>query len=180
MFLFVACGNSDKEIDQVIDQKEKPQEESENVTMILSDEGLPMYKLEAKKLIRFQEDSNSRMVCPEGMRVTFYDSLGVMESTLWANKGVYYGLKELIEVEDSVRFENVKEEMLETNFLHLDFKRDCCYTNDFAKVSNPKGYLAGYNMISDLKFKDYNIINITGQAFYPEALTSSPDEQQNP
>jgi len=161
IFLFTACGNTDEEINQVTYSNDDPAEVSEGVTMMFSDKGILKLKLEAPIMHRYSEKEESRMECPAGMVVTFFDTSGREESKLFANYGIMYSEKEYIMVKDSVVFENYKEERLNTELLHVDFKKDSVYTDKKVSITTPKGTITGTGLQSNSNFTKYKVKNIS-------------------
>jgi LPS export ABC transporter protein LptC len=160
MFWFTYCGNTLEEIEQVSTNQEGPTEISEGVTIMFSDNGVPKIKLESPLMHRYEELEESYLKCPIGMVVTFFDSIGNEESQLTANYGVYYSTKEYIMVQDSVVFLNNKEERLDTELLHIDFKKDSVYTHEKVTVTTPKGGISGTGLVSNSNFTKYKVKNI--------------------
>ncbi len=161
IFLFSACGNTQDEIKQVTYTNDDPAEISEGVTMMFSDNGILKLKLEAPIMHRFNDKEESYMECPNGMEVTFFDTSGREESTLFANYGIMYSEKEYIMVKDSVVFENFKEERLNTELLHVDFKKDSVYTQEKVSITSPKGTITGTGLQSNSNFTKYKVKNIS-------------------
>jgi len=177
--MFLSCGNSDQQIEEVSINYDGPLEISEGVTMYFSDQGMAQIKLEAPLMHRYElEDNEMRLECPTGMIVTFYDSIGEVESVLSANYGEMYSNKEFIKVKDDVVFKNNKEEELNTNLLHVDFKKDCVYTHEKVVVSSPKGTISGVGLHSNSKFTVYKVHNINNGLYNLEdnALGTNPQQ----
>lgn len=164
--MFLSCGNTNEQIEEVTHKHEGPLEISEGVTMYFSDLGKPQIKLESPLMHRYlMEDNEMRLECPIGMVVTFYDTAGLVESTLTANYGEMYSNKEYIMVKDDVVFKNNKNEELNTNLLHVDFKKDCVYTHEKVIVSSPKGTISGVGLHSNSKFTEYHVHNISNGVY---------------
>ncbi|MCB9188464.1 MAG: LPS export ABC transporter periplasmic protein LptC [Flavobacteriales bacterium] len=159
--MFLSCGNTDQQIEEVTHNYDGPLEVSEGVTMYFSDKGMAQIKLETPLMHRYQmEENEMKLECPTGMIVTFYDSVGEVESILTAKYGEMYSNKEYIMVKKDVVFRNSKEEELNTDLLHVDFKKDCVYTHEKVVVSSPKGTISGVGLHSNSKFTDYKVHNI--------------------
>lgn len=180
MFLFVSCGNTTEEINKMVIKDDGPMEVSEGVTMLFSDQGLAKMKLESPLMHRYEleEGKEMKMECPIGMKVTFYDSLGQEESQLTSKYGVLFSKKEYIVVQDSVVFINNKGEKLNTDLLHVDFKKDSVYTHQKVTVSSPKGTISGMGMHSNGNFTNYKVHNINNGEIEieDEELNNKEDE----
>ncbi|CAG5087867.1 LPS export ABC transporter periplasmic protein LptC [Parvicella tangerina] len=167
--MFLSCGNTDKEIQEVSHTYDGPLETSEGVTMYFSDQGEAQIKLESPLMHRYlMEENEMRLECPTGMKVTFYDSIGEVESVLTANYGEMYSNKEFIKVKDDVVFINNKDEELNTELLHVDFKKDSVYTHEKVVVSSPKGTISGVGLHSNSNFTKYKVHNINNGVYNME------------
>lgn len=159
--MFLSCGNTDKQIEEVTHVYDGPLEVSEEVTMFFSDKGMAQIKLETPLMHRYQLEENEMLLeCPKGMVVTFYDSIGEVESILSAKYGEMYSNREYIVVKKEVVFVNNKDEELNTDLLHVDFKKDCVYTHEKVVVSSPKGTISGVGLHSNSNFTNYKVHNI--------------------
>jgi LPS export ABC transporter protein LptC len=178
--MFLSCGNTNEEIQEVTHSYDGPLEVSEGVTMFFSDKGVAQIKLESPLMHRYEmEGDEMRLECPTGMKVTFYDTAGKVESILTAEYGEMFSNKEFIKVKKDVVFKNNKEEELNTELLHVDFKKDCVYTHEKVVVSSPKGTISGVGLHSNSKFTDYKVHNINNGLYNLEenALNLNDDNE---
>ncbi len=178
--MFLSCGNTNEEIQEVSHIYDGPLETSEGVTMFFSDEGSPQIKLESPLMHRYAlEENEMKLECPTGMVVTFYDSTGEVESILTANYGEMYSTREYIMVKEDVVFINNKQEELNTELLHVDFKKDSVYTHEKVVVSSPKGTISGVGLHSNSKFTDYKVHNISNGVYNLDE-NDTPEANNNP
>ena len=61
------------------------------------------------------------------MKVTFYDTLENIESVLTANYGLLLSEEQYLKVQDSVVFQNNKNDRLDTELLNIYFEKDSIY-----------------------------------------------------
>lgn len=171
--MFLSCGNSDDQINELIGENDDPEETSEGVTFYYSDQGIVKMKLIAPIIQRFYKEQ--KMECPLGMTVFFYDSLGVEESRLKAQYGIIYSEQQYLFLKDSVVLTSENERRLETPLLHINFKLDSIYTSERVKITTLDGEIKGRGMYTNSSFTNYEIENI-GDSYYYYQTEEEKDE----
>lgn len=161
--MFLSCGNTNEEIQEVSGtNNDGPQQITTGVTFFFTDKGLAQIKVESPVMHQYGDNMDEAMFeCPDGMKVTFYDTAGKVESVLTSKYGELHSNTEYIVVKDSVVFRNFEKEELNTNLLHIDLKKDCVYTHEKVVVVSPKGTISGVGLHSNGNFTDYKVHNIS-------------------
>jgi LPS export ABC transporter protein LptC len=161
--MFLSCGNSDDDLTVLLAGNDEPDEISEGVTLFYSDLGILQLKLEAPLLLRYHE--KQIIECPQGMRLTFYDSVGTVESSIQSLYGKMYSAEEYMYLRDSVVVQNREENRLETPELHIYLKQDSIVTTKRVKITTPDGEIRGKYLYTNSNFTRYEIDSI-GDSFY--------------
>lgn len=158
--IFFSCSNDLGEIKEVTSSKNAPDEVTEGVTMLFTDMGKSKLKLESPIVNRYLDKDEMKVECPQGMKVTFYDTLQQIESVLTANYGLLLSSEQYLKVQDSVVFTNNKNDRLDTELLNIYFEKDSIYTDKFVKVSTENGVISGTGLVSNSNFTKYELLNI--------------------
>jgi LPS export ABC transporter protein LptC len=161
--MFLSCGNSDDDLSIFLSGNNEPDEISEGVTLFYSDQGILKLKLEAPTLYRFYEAQI--IECPDGMRLTFYDSIGIVESSIQSLYGKMYSADEYMFLRDSVVVQNREQSRLETPELHIYLKMDSIVTTKKVKITTPDGEIRGKYLYTNSNFTRYEIDSI-GDSYY--------------
>lgn len=170
--MLFSCSNNIEDINEMVENNNQPGEVSENVTLFFSDNGNSKIKLEAPILKKIpikneEEDAiSSSLICPEGMLVTFFDTLGNEESQLYANYGKLLSEDQFLLVRDSVVFTNPKKEKLETNLLNVYFNKDSITTTEEVKITTKEGVIMGEGLTSNTSFTKYQMHKITDSHYF--------------
>lgn len=165
--MLFSCSNNLEEVNKIVEENNQLGEVSENVTLYFSDNGNSKIKLEApvlKKITVIEEnkkDKTSTLICPEGMLVTFYDTLGNEESQLYSNYGKLMSEEQFLLVRDSVVFINPKDEKLETELLNIYFNKDSITTTERVKITTKEGVIVGKGLTSNTAFSKYQLHEIS-------------------
>jgi LPS export ABC transporter protein LptC len=161
--MFLSCGNSDDDLVILLANNNEPDEISENVTLYYSDNGALQLKLEAPLLHRYHQAEI--VECPEGMRLTFYDTAGIVESSIQSLYGKLYSAEEYMYLRDSVVVQNRENRRLETPELHIYLKLDSIVTTKKVKITTPDGEIRGKYLYTNSNFTHYEIDSI-GDSYY--------------
>ena len=169
--MLFSCSNNLDDVNEMVENNSQLGEVSENVVLYFSNNGNTKIKLEApilKKISIMEEDQlkSSSLICPNGMLVTFFDSLGNEESQLYAKYGKLLSEEQFLLVRDSVVFTNPKEEKLETNLLNIYFNKDSITTTEKVKITTKEGVIMGEGLTSNTSFTKYQLHKITDSHYY--------------
>lgn len=158
--MLFSCSNNLEEVKEVMSRSDGPDEITEGVIMLFTDMGKSKLKLESPLVYRFLDNEEMKIECPNGMKVTFYDTLENIESVLTANYGLLLSDGQYLKVKDSVVFQNNKKDRLNTELLNIYFEKDSIYTDKFVKVSTENGVVSGTGLVSNSNFTKYELLNI--------------------
>ena len=174
--MLFSCTNNLDEIKEVTSKSDGPDEITEGVIMLFTDMGKSKLKLESPLVYRFLVNEKMKIECPEGMKVTFYDTLENIESVLTANYGLLLSEDQYLKVEDSVVFQNNKKDRLDTELLNIYFEKDSIYTDKFVKVSTENGVISGTGLVSNSNFTKYELLNIRDSHYN---VNEKKEDEQN-
>ena len=166
--MLFSCDYNLDEANKTVNENNELGEISENVTLYFSDNGNSKLKLEApilKKITILDEEpkttKTSTLICPKGMIVTFFDTLGNEESKLYSNYGKLMSEDQFLMVKDSVVFVNPKNEKLETDLLNIYFNKDSITTTELVKITTEEGVIVGEGLTSNTAFSKYQLHKIS-------------------
>ena len=104
-----------------------------------------------------------RQEFPDGLHLTFFDELQDTSSTLIANWGVYRQRSNEITVRDSVVWESVDLQRLETEELNWSERDARIYTNKFVILRQPDYIVTGYGLEADQNFEQAKVLQVDGR-----------------
>lgn len=127
--------------------------------------------IKAPVMKRFPEKDNPRLEMPKGVHALFFDNLGDTSSKLDALYAMHYEKDDRIEIRDSVRVLNKKDEEIQTDELIWD-KKKRRVTSDKpvrVRIRNEKIILAeGFE--SDESFLNYKFTKVTGIVYLNDEI----------
>ncbi len=152
LFSFTISCSPTTERGENIDLTKVPRQRGENIIASQTKNGNMVTRLEAAVMEKYETDSISYDLFPNGFDVYSYNDGNletqihskVAKHTTWKNN------KEQWVVYGDVEITNFfKGEKMFTDTLYWDREEEKIYTDCFVKMSSPRGYMQGYGLSSD-------------------------------
>ena len=174
MTMLFACKNDIETINSLLIVDSLPMEMARDIEILYSDSGKIQASLTGPLMIR-NEGEESYIEFPDGFKVIFFDSILQEKSQITANYGISYEAKKILEAQNDVVVINLeKHEQLNTEHLVWDQNKHIIYSDVFVKITTPDNVLYGDSLISDEKFDNYTINNVSGEFL----IETDPDQEQ--
>ena len=171
-FVIYSCKGKLAEADSVI-LGETPVQIVDNMFVVHSENGNIQMRMEADLMERYESDSLSYELFPEGFAVFAYTDDGALETEILSDNARHLKYKdgrESWEAFGNVLVKNlIKQEVMETDTLYWDQKNEKIYTHCYVKLYSPDGFMQGYGMESDQRarnsiiFRPFNSYGIVVQ-----------------
>lgn len=163
MMLF-SCENPIEKVKQFVDYDTITGLMAYNVVVERSDSGMMVARLEAPVMRSLEHDNadSSMLEFPNGFKVYIYDMYDTAPSTLIrGDYGVNFDKKEMMFAKHNVIVKNLTtEEMLETENLVWDQKKQILYTGTLVKITSPEKVIFGDSMTANESFTRREIFGI--------------------
>ena len=163
LFLFVACRNELAEIALVVGPDDVEKEVINDFQMLYSDSANVRVRLRGPSLVRYIDDKDPRIEFPDGVNVEFFSPSKRVTSRLTARYGIRHESDGKVILRDSVVWESVDRETLESEELIWDEEEGRVYTNKFVTIRRPDEIVWGYGFESDQDFTRSRIRAIEGK-----------------
>ena len=148
----------------------QPDESTEKLHLIYSDDGVARVEIFAAKSETFRDKKHITKM-HDSLRVNFFSSDGIIVSRLTALNGEIDHTASKIVVRDSVRLTNfAKNQTLETEALIWNQNDSSIYSISQVIVKTPKGIFYGDGIRTKQDFSYYEIINPKGRIQLEEQL----------
>lgn len=168
-FFFLACENSQKDIDAVTGSKAMI-EEAKNIETYLSQGSTLKAKLWSPYMIRSSSDT-TYVEFPKTLHVNFFDSLGRVDSHLDSKYGKYYESLNKVYLRDSVLVYNMQGDTLRSPDLWWDQNKQSFYTDKQVWIKRQGTVIVGKNgMESRQDLSDILIKQASGLVDVPDSL----------
>ena len=161
-FVVISCKGKLGEADS-LDLKEVPVQTVDNMFIVQTENGRIQMRTEAPLMERYERDTLTYELFPEGFFVYGYTEEEMLETEIVADQARHLKYKDGREVWEA--FGNVvvknlmKQEVMETDTLYWDQKNEKIYTHCYVKLYSPSGFMQGYGMESDQRARNSVIFN---------------------
>ncbi len=159
-----SCEGKIKKIDQIISKDSLPEISVDQVQMLYSDSGIVRMKLFAKALERYTSIDSPYIDFPKGVMVFFFTKQKAREASLNAGWAHYDEKKDLWEYRTKVKIVNRQGDILTTNHLFADRRKDSLYTKELVTINSADGFsITGKDGFrSNVDFTDYEFETVVG------------------
>lgn len=153
------CGTKTEVTDQ-IDISTAPRQVGDSILAYQSMNGEQTLRVEAPRMEKYETDSLSYELFPQGFYVFSYND-GNLETSITAKKARHSVLKDQSEkwevFGDVVITNYINGEVMKTDTLYWDRFEHKIYTHCFVEMSSPQGFMQGYGMESDEQARNAEI-----------------------
>ena len=165
VFGLAACGNTDKEIDD-LKPYEGPVQSAEDMVLFRSESATLRVKLITPK---FMEFANGNREFPKGIYMEFFDEQGKMTTTLKANEAKYFKEEDHWRGRGDVEIKNIDtKEQLNTEELFWKPTDERMFTEKFVTIRLPDQVLYGKGLEAKQDFSEYTIKQPEGEFYVDE------------
>ena len=161
-FVVISCKGKLGEADS-INLKEVPVQTVDNMFIVQTENGRIQMRSEAPLMEKYERDTLSYELFPEGFFVYGYTDDEMLETEIVADNArhtKYKDGREIWEAYGNVVVKNlIKQEVMETDTLYWDQKNEKIYTHCYVRMYSPDGFMQGYGMESDQRARNSIIYN---------------------
>ena len=142
-----------------LDFSKVPMQTVEDMFAVKTKNGVVEMRIEADKMLRFETDSTTMELFPEGFAVYSYTDEGLLETILLSDQARHITFKgtdgEEWQAFGNVSVQNIiKRETMETDTIYWDQRVHQIYTDCYIRMYSPDGFMQGYGMRSDDKARN--------------------------
>jgi LPS export ABC transporter protein LptC len=163
ILLFTGCENDPADIKAFFEKMDTSVETAKEVEILYSDSAVIRVKILAPTMLRYLDTQEPYQEFPDGVHVEFFDAAQRVSSTLTSNYAIRYERESKIVVQDSVVWQSVAGEKLESEELVWDEKTQKVFTNKFVVITRPDEIIYGHGFEANQDFSYSKIKAIEGR-----------------
>ena len=156
-FVVYSCKGQLAEAESV-NLEETPMQIVDDMFIVQSKNGQIQMRAQAPLMEKYEKDSLSYELFPEGFFIYGYNEEGLLETEILADNAKHFKNDkgdETWEAFGNVVVKNlIKQEVMETDTLYWDQKNEKIYTHCYVRMYSPKGFAQGYGMESDQRARN--------------------------
>ncbi|MFN8256729.1 MAG: LPS export ABC transporter periplasmic protein LptC [Bacteroidales bacterium] len=177
----VACSEPIPVRNIIISKDDLPTVAVENINTTYTEEGKIKSKLQAPLLQQFDGIVEPYIDFPKGIIIILYDKDNKIETSLTANRAIYYRDKQTWEAIGNVVISNMYGRVLKTEKLYGDEKEHKIFTDKYVEITEADGSItkAYKGFESNSAFTIYQFIDVSGRITFNEEFMGGPDDSLN-
>ena len=168
--MLFSCSEELPVINQFESEEEIPTVTLENVSITYTEHGYNKGILQANLLQTYDGAIEPYYDFPNGISIVLYSEEKVIETSMTANKAIYYQEKKSWEATGNVVISNINGDILRTEKLYGDDNDKKIFTNQLVKITKADGTSingeSGFE--SNIEFTIYKFIDVNGRIFFRE------------
>ncbi|WP_347838933.1 LPS export ABC transporter periplasmic protein LptC [uncultured Draconibacterium sp.] len=182
--LFFACKKNDIEkIKAFSSPEELPVLEATNFETLSTDSGTVRFLLQAKKLLRFENEGKTYHEFPEGLLLIKYDEEKNVISSIKADYAKEFIKEERWEAKNNVIVTNEKGDSLKTEHLIWEEKNEKIYTEEYVQIVSADKIITGTGLTSDQNMLNWKIKDPKGVLYVAvdnQSVPQAENKRQEP
>lgn len=160
---FTSCIPDQAEAARLQENMSEQIEIAEDITTYWSDSARLRVLLRAPIMENVVDYKDPHQRFPNGLRVTFLNDYGDTTSILTAKYGIYRERENEVVVSDSVVWQSMELQKLETDELTWNEESQQIDTDRFVVITQPDYIIYGYGLTAQQDFSDVRIKQVTGR-----------------
>ncbi len=161
--LLPACRNELEDIEELVSRFNTQVETAKDVEILYSDSAQVRVRITGPTMLYYLDRREPKQEFPDGVEVEFFGPEGNVNSRLNARYGVRMEHKNEVIVRDSVVWQSVEGEKIESEELIWDERQRKIYTNKFVVITRPDEIIYGHGFEADQDFSYSRINAIEGR-----------------
>ena len=156
--IVVSCSGGIGEADR-LDLGRTPTQRTFDMFAVQTKNGVVVMRIEADKMLRYETDTTTMELFPDGFSVYSYTDDGLLETIMLSDQARHITFKssngEEWQAFGNVSIQNIiKRETMETDTIYWDQRVHQIYTDCYIRMYSPDGFMQGYGMRSDDKARN--------------------------
>jgi LPS export ABC transporter protein LptC len=164
-------------VSRINSKEDLPSVSIENLKTTYTEEGFIKGKLQAQLAEHFDGIVEPYILFRKGVSIVMYDKEGKIETSMIADKAIYYQTKKSWEATGNVVISNINGDILRTNKLYGDEKEKKIFTNEFVQITKSDGTIVNgkQGFESNTEFTIYKFLDVSGKIFFREEFSAEDD-----
>lgn len=158
-----ACKNEIEDVNTLVSKFDTQVETAREVEILYSDSAQVRVRITGPTMLQYLDRREPKQEFPDGVNVSFFGPEGAVTSQLDARYGVRLENKNEVIVRDSVVWQSVEGEKIETEELIWDERSRKIFTNKFVVITRPDEIIYGHGFEADQDFTYSRINAIEGR-----------------
>lgn len=163
LLFFNSCKpNKPEQIRELTNIEELPSITIESLTTTITDSGKIKYRFITPEMKQFDKREKPAVEFNKGLHLIVFDNDQKIDAQIKSKKAIYHESDKLWELSNDVEAVNTTGDVINTELLFWDMKKQSVYSDKFIKITTDTEIITGYGFESDERMENYKIKNISG------------------
>ena len=161
-FILSSCSNDIKTVNLVTKKESYPDLSAKKVSFLYTDSGIIRANISAPELLRFSNVEKPYMEFPRGLKIVYFANFPDTNSRISSNYAIRWINDRKWEAKGNVIARNTKGDILNTEYMVWDEKKEIIYSDKFVKISTGTDVILGEGFEADQTFNRWKILKVKG------------------
>ena len=161
-FVLASCSNDIKTVNLITKKETYPDLSAKKVSFLYTDSGNIKANIKAPELRRFSNSEKPYMEFPKGLNIVYFGHYPDTNSKISANYAIRWINERKWEAKGNVIARNTKGDILNTEYLVWDEKKEIIYSDKFVKITTGTDVIIGEGFEADQTFEKWKILKVKG------------------
>nr|WP_319401883.1 LPS export ABC transporter periplasmic protein LptC [uncultured Carboxylicivirga sp.] len=164
VFMSSCAPNKPEEIQAISNREEVPSLTFHDLESVFTDSGRVERRVITPEMEHYTySKEEARIEFPQGLNVITYNTDGTIRGQIKCRHAIYYEKDELWELNNDVEAVSEKNEVLNTEQLFWDTKKELIYSDKFVKITREDEVWMGTGFESDQNMENWHILDLSGE-----------------
>ena len=160
--IIFSCSNDMKTVNLISKKESYPDLTAKTVSFLYTDSSLIKANITAPELRRYSTIEKPYMEFPKGIKIVYFSIYPDTSSKISANYAIRWINDRKWEAKGNVIARNTKGDVLNTEYMVWDEKKEIIYSDKFVKIATGTDVIIGEGFEADQTFDHWKILKVKG------------------
>jgi LPS export ABC transporter protein LptC len=161
-FIATSCSNDIKTVNLIAKKENYPDLSAKKVSFLYTDSGRIKANIKAPELLKYSNIEKPYMEFPKGMNIVYFGQYPDTNSKISSNYAIRWINERKWEAKGNVIVRNAKGDILNTEYMVWDEKKEIIYSDKFVKIATGSDVIIGEGFEADQTFERWRILKVKG------------------
>ena len=167
--------NQPQQIKTLTNGDDLPSMQVFDLTTTITDSGRVSYRFTTPEMSQFDNRPEPVIKFPQGLHLFIFGENEQIDAQVKSKFATYHQEDELWELRNEVEAVNLNGDVINTELLFWDRKKQTIYSDAFIKITTSTEIITGYGFEGDERLENYKIRNVSGILHINEQQAEPPE-----
>jgi len=173
-----SCSNDIKTVNIITKKENYADLSAQKVSFLYTDSGLIKANIKAPELKKYSNIEKPYMEFSKGLNIVYFGKYPDTNSSITANYAIRWINDRKWEAKGNVIARNTKGDVLNTEYMVWDEKKEIIYSDKFVKIATGSDIIIGEGFEADQTFERWKILKVKGTISIDNNKTTTNGENK--